>query len=214
MSFAARLMKFGMAAVAALSLAGCGLGFTKTATLPPAPQTSEEAAALAPIYVIGPGDTLEIHVWRSDDLSTAVPVRPDGRISAPLVGEIMAAGKTPSDLAQILKEQFRTYVQNPEVTVMVKSFSSTFDQQIRVLGQAQQPVALPYQAGMTVLDVMVRVGGLTEYAAGNRAVLTRGKGTDRKSYKVRLDDLIKNGDITANVAVLPGDVLLIPESLF
>ena len=198
-------------AVFALALvAGCGsLGGE---TLRAAPTTASAAAASAPDYLIGPLDQLEVFVWRSPELSTNVTVRPDGRISTPLVEDMVASGKTPSQLANDLEGALREYVRTPEVTVIVSNFSSTFDQQVRVLGEAQQPVALPYQAGMTVLDVMVAVGGLTEFAAGNRAVLIRGQGEDRQSYRLRLNDLLRKGNIAANVPVLPGDVILIPES--
>jgi polysaccharide export outer membrane protein len=127
---------------------------------------------------------------------------------------MVAAGKTPSLLANDIEGALREFVKTPEVTVIVSDFSSTFDQQVRVLGEAQQPIALPYQAGMTTLDVMVAVGGLTEFAAGNRAVLIRGQGEDRQSYRLKLDDLLRKGNIAANVPVLPGDVILIPESVF
>ncbi|HBK91636.1 MAG TPA: polysaccharide export protein, partial [Parvularcula sp.] len=139
---------------------------------------------------------------------------PDGRISTPLVEDMVAAGKTPTQLAKDLERALSQYVKSPQVSVIVSNFTSTFDQQVRVLGQAQKPIALPYQSGMTVLDVMVAVGGLTEFAAGNKAVLIRGKGEDRQSYRLRLDNLLRKGDISANVPVLPGDVILIPESFF
>lgn len=198
---------------AALVLAGCGsmgLGGEMSA----APATPEDMVAQSPDYLIGPLDKLEIFVWRAPELSTNVTVRPDGRISTPLVEDMVASGKTPSQLANDLEKSLATYVKSPEVTVIVSDFSSTFDQQVRVLGEAQQPIALPYQAGMTVLDVMVAVGGLTEFAAGNRAVLIRGQGAERNSYRLRLDDLLRKGNISANVPVLPGDVILIPESIF
>jgi len=203
-------------AIAALAVAGCSslniLGGGEQ--LQAAPSTSTDAIAAAPDYIVGPLDQLEIFVWRAPELSTNVTVRPDGRISTPLVEDMVASGKTPSQLANDLESELRKFVKSPEVTVIVSNFSSTFDQQVRVLGEAQQPIALPYQAGMTVLDVMVAVGGLTEFAAGNRAVLIRGKGADRTSYRVRLDDLLRKGNISANVPVLPGDVILIPESVF
>lgn len=203
------------AALVALALAGCGstsvLGGND---LHAAPQTASEIAAAAPDYLIGPLDQLEVFVWRAPELSTKVTVRPDGRISTPLVEDMVAAGKTPSQLSRDLEQVLLEYVKAPEVTVIVSDFSSTFDQQVRVLGEAQKPLALPYQSGMTVLDVMVAVGGLTEFAAGNRAVLIRGKGENRQSYKLRLDDLLRKGNISANVPVLPGDVILIPESVF
>ena len=195
-----------------VALAGCssiGVGGEQLAA---APSTAFEAADASPDYLIGPLDRLEIFVWRAPELSTNVTVRPDGRISTPLVEDMVASGKTPSQLASDLETSLRQYVKTPEVTVIVSDFSSTFDQQVRVLGEAQQPIALPYQDRMTVLDVMVAVGGLTEFAAGNRAVLIRGQGADRKSYRLRLNDLLRKGNISANVPVLPGDVILIPES--
>lgn len=168
----------------------------------------------SPDYLIGPLDRLQIFVWRAPELSTDVTVRPDGRISTPLVEDMLAAGKTPTQLAKDIEQALSNYVKAPEVTVIVSQFSSTFDQQVRVLGEAQRPVALPYQAGMTVLDVMVAVGGLTEFAAGNRAVLIRGRGAERQSYRLKLDDLMRKADVRANVPVMPGDVILIPESWF
>jgi len=204
------------AAFAALLLVSCGsTGHLGSADqLRVAPQTAEEVAATAPDYLIGPLDQLEVFVWRAPELSTKVTVRPDGRISTPLVEDMVAAGKTPSQLSDDLEKALLQYVKAPEVTVIVSDFTSTFDQQVRVLGEAQKPIALPYQSGMTVLDVMVAVGGLTEFAAGNKAVLIRGKGDGRKSYRLKLDDLLRKGNITANVPVLPGDVILIPESIF
>ncbi len=207
-------MRSVVIAAAAALIAGCstvGLGGEK---LTAAPATPEDAVAAAPDYLIGPLDELEIFVWRAPELSTEVTVRPDGRISTPLVEDMVASGKTPSQLAGDLEKSLAAYVKAPEVTVIVSNFSSTFDQQVRVLGEAQQPIALPYQAGMTVLDVMVAVGGLTEFAAGNRAVLIRGHGAERNSYRLHLDGLLRKGDISANVPVLPGDVILIPESVF
>ena len=200
-----------MAAAAALTAACSAVGGDK---LEAAPTTAETAAEASPDYLIGPLDQLEIFVWRAPELSTNVTVRPDGRISTPLVEDMVAAGKTPSKLSVDIEDALREFVKSPEVTVIVSDFSSTFDQQVRVLGEAQQPIALPFQAGMTVLDVMVAVGGLTEFAAGNKAVLIRGKGADKQSYRVRLDDLLRKGNISANVPVLPGDVILIPESVF
>ncbi len=203
-----------MVVAAAFVIAGCSSFPGGGEQLSAAPSTAAGAADAAPDYLIGPLDQLEIFVWRAPELSTNVTVRPDGRISTPLVEDMVASSKTPSQLAGDLERSLRQYVKNPEVTVIVSNFSSTFDQQVRVLGEAQQPTALPYQAGMTVLDVMVTVGGLTQFAAGNRAVLIRGKGEDRQSYRLRLDDLLRKGKIAANVPVLPGDVILIPESVF
>ncbi|MGE0408143.1 MAG: XrtA/PEP-CTERM system exopolysaccharide export protein [Amphiplicatus sp.] len=207
-----RSIAAALAVTFSLFLAACSS--TSGGTLSAAPQTAEEVAVAAPDYLIGPLDQLEIFVWRAPELSTKVTVRPDGRISTPLVDDMVAAGKTPSQLADNLKTALASYVKSPEVTVIVSDFSSTFDQQVRVLGEAQKPIALPFQSGMTVLDVMVAVGGLTEFAAGNRAVLIRGSGEQRKSYRLKLDDLLRKGKIAANAPVLPGDVILIPESIF
>lgn len=181
-------------------------GYQTSATLQP--------PRVAPEYLIGPYDQLEVFVWRAEELSTNVTVRPDGRISTPLVEDMLAAGKTPTRLSADIERVLSAYVKDPEVTVIVGQFSSTFDQQIRVIGEAQQPRAIPYQMGMTVLDVMLSVGGLTEFAAGNRARLIRGRGENEQTFRVRLNDLMRNGDVSANAPVLPGDVILIPETLF
>ena len=203
------------AALAALLAASCAShDILSSSELTASSQTAGAAPAPSPDYLIGPLDALEIFVWRAPELSTKITVRPDGRISTPLVEDMVAAGKTPTLLAKDLERKLSQYVKSPQVSVIVSNFTSTFDQQVRVLGQAQKPIALPYQSGMTVLDVMVAVGGLTEFAAGNKAVLIRGKGEDRQSYRLRLDNLLRKGDITANVPVLPGDVILIPESFF
>ena len=167
-----------------------------------------------PDYVIGPYDQLQIFVWRAPELSSNVAVRPDGRISTPLVEDMVAAGKSPAQLSGDIERALTAYVRSPEVTVIVGEFSSTVDQQIRGLGEAQRPAALPYQVGMTTLDVMIAVGGLTDFAAANRAKLIRGRGDKKKVYRVRLGDLMRRGDVSADVPMQPGDVLLIPESLF
>ncbi len=205
------------AALCAVLLASCASGDVLSSDqLRDSPENvaATSDAATSPDYLLGPLDQLEIFVWRAPELSTKVSVRPDGRISTPLVEDMNAAGKTPTQLAKDLERVLGKYVKSPQVSVIVSNFTSTFDQQVRVLGEAQKPIALPYQSGMTVLDVMVAVGGLTEFAAGNKSVLIRGKGEERQSYRLRLDDLLRKGNITANVPVLPGDVILIPESLF
>ncbi|MEM1395919.1 MAG: XrtA/PEP-CTERM system exopolysaccharide export protein [Pseudomonadota bacterium] len=200
---------------AAIGLSACASDGVLTADeLKSSSASLEQAATEAPEYLIGPLDKLDVFVWRAPELSTSVTVRPDGRISTPLVEDMVAAGKTPTTLAKDLEKSLRRYVKTPQVTVIVSDFTSTPEQQVRVLGEAQKPIALPYKSGMTVLDVMVEVGGLTEFAAGNKAILIRGKGDDRKSYRLKLDNLLRKGEIGANVAVLPGDVILIPESLF
>ncbi len=204
------------AALAALALGACASGDVQSSKALTALSATSEATsgAASPDYLIGPQDDLEVFVWRAPELSTKITVRPDGRISTPLVNDMVAAGKTPSTLAKDLEVALKEYVKTPQVTVIVSKFNSTFDQQVRVLGEAQKPTALPYQSGMTVLDVMVAVGGLTEFAAGNRATLIRGKGEERQSYRLKLDDLLRKGKIAANQPVLPGDVILIPESVF
>ncbi len=212
------IMRTLAAAIAAAFLASCTSGQVLSSEQLSSTTAGTEGAAVAaapsPDYLIGPLDQLEVFVWRAPELSTKVTVRPDGRISTPLVEDMVASGKTPTQLAKDLEKSLSQYVISPQVSVIVSNFTSTFDQQVRVLGEAAQPIALPYQSGMTVLDVMVAVGGLTEFAAGNKSVLIRGKGEERQSYRLRLDDLLRKGNISANVPVLPGDVILIPESIF
>jgi len=165
-------------------------------------------------YVIGPGDTLEIFVWRNQELSTKVPVRPDGKISTPLAEDVVAVGKTPSQLAREIETILAEYIRAPKVNVIVATALSATSQ-VRVVGQAVSPKALPYREGLTILDVVIDAGGLNEFAAGNRAKLIR-KGADgrQETIKVRLADLLEDGDMSQNLPVLPGDVLIIPESKF
>ncbi len=172
------------------------------------------ADSVAPMYRIGAGDNLNIFVWRNAELTIAVPVRPDGRISVPLMEDLDAANKTPSELAREIEEKLAVFVQDPIVTIIVTGFVGPFTQQVRVLGEAARPQAIPYRANMTALDVMISVGGLTQFADGNDATIVRLVDDEQKEFRVRLDDLIKDGDITANVAILPGDVLIVPESVF
>ena len=167
-------------------------------------------------YIIGSGDQLSVFVYRNNDLSEGgAAVRPDGRISIPLVEDIEAAGKTPKQLARDIEERLKKYIQDPNVTVIVRSFVGPLDRQVRVIGEATDPQAIPYRDHMTVLDVMIATKGLTKYAAGNRAVIVR-RGPDGKLHNlsVHLDDLIKNGDITQNVELQPGDTIIIPQSWF
>lgn len=193
-----------VALLAALFVAGCA------STYPPAPP---QAAQPEYRYIIGPGDALNIVVWRNPELSSTVPVRPDGRVTTPLVEDMVAQGKNPSELAREIETALKKYLQDPVVTVVVQSFGGGNSEQVRVLGQAVKPATLPYRQNMTLLDVMIAVGGLTDFAAGNRAVLIRGA-ENNKGYNVRLADLIKRGDVSANIQVLPGDVIIIPESWF
>ncbi len=208
------LLKVSLGALVFFGLVACETIDIDATPMEEAVLDEQTLLAASPEYIIGPMDQLQVFVWRAEELSTDVTVRPDGRISTPLVEDMQAAGKTPTKLSDDLEDELSKYVKTPQVTVIVSQFSSTFDQQVRVLGEAQRPVALPYQAGMTVLDVMVAVGGLTDFAAGNKAVLIRGRGTQRESYRLRLDDLMRKADVKANAPVAPGDVILIPESIF
>jgi polysaccharide biosynthesis/export protein len=197
-----------LALLLSFGLVACG------GTPPPPPDaTSLSAEDAAPSYVIAPLDSLAIFVWQAEDLSLSVPVRPDGRISIPLVEDMVAAGKTPSELARDLEVALEPYLQNPVVTIIVTSFGDTGGQTLQVVGEAQRPVSVPYRAGMTVLDLMVAVGGLTEFADGNRAVLVRGRGEQEQVYGLRLGDLLRRGDLSANRPVLPGDIVIVPKSL-
>lgn len=167
-------------------------------------------------YVIGPGDTLSVFVYQNPDLSIDLPVRPDGRISLPLVPDIDAAGKTPTQLARAVEERLRRYVLQPNVTIMVRSFVGQPSHQIRVIGEATQPLAVPYREGMTVLDVMISARGLTRYAAGNRAEIIRRSqpGQPAEVIRVRLSSLLRDGDISQDIPMRPGDTLVIPQSWF
>jgi polysaccharide biosynthesis/export protein len=178
------------------------------------PSATEADAAPEPLYKIGPGDNLTIFVWRNPDLGISVPVRPDGRISVPLLEDLVAAGKSATDLSREIEEQLAQYIQDPLVTVIVTGFVGNYTEQVRVVGQATNPQAIPYRAKMTLLDAMISVGGLAEFAAGNRATLVRRVGGEQKQYRLRIADLIKDGDISANASLLPGDVIIIPESVF
>ncbi len=165
-------------------------------------------------YRIGPGDNLDIFVWRYPEVSTKVTVRPDGFITAKLLEDVPATGKTPTELARDLEKELSTYLRDPLVTVMVSGFNGVYPQQIRVLGEAGSPRSLHYQDGMTLLDLMIQVGGITDFADGNKAVLARVVDGEQRQYTLRIDDLIRDGDLTANVDMRPGDILIIPESWF
>lgn len=186
------------------------LGACSTGNYPPAPTTS---ATPDYKYLIGPLDTVNIVVWRNPELSMAVPVRPDGRITTPLVEDVQALGKNPAELARDLEKALGKFIRDPVVTVIVNNFNGPFNEQIRVIGEAAKPQAVPYRQDMTMLDVMIMVGGLTDFADGNKAVLVRGSEKGQQ-YSVRLRDLVRRGDISANVDVRPGDILIIPQSWF
>ncbi len=174
-----------------------------------APQTETDAN-----YSIGAGDSLDIYVWRHDDLSRTVPVRPDGKVSTPLVEDMQAAGKTPTELARDIELVLSEYIKSPKVTVILAGFQGASSDQIRVIGEASQPQSIPYRQGLTLLDVMISVGGLTDVASGKRTKILRRKGASMEEIKVRPDILLRDGDIRYNVNMLPGDVLIIPEARF
>jgi len=196
--------KWTVAALAALTLAAC------STTYPPAPTA---AASADYNYIIGPGDNVNIVVWRNPELSMSVPVRPDGKITAPLVDDLQAMGKDPSTLARDLEKELGKFIRDPVVTVIVTNFVGPYSEQIRVVGEAARPQTLAYKQKMTVLDVMIAVGGITDFADGNRATILR-PSENNAQYSVRLKDLVKRGDVSANVDMKPGDILIIPQSWF
>jgi polysaccharide export outer membrane protein len=195
-----------MSALLILSLltGGC------STSLPPAPATADTPDT---IYKIGPADTVNVVVWRNPDLSSQVAVRPDGRISLPLVEDVVAAGRNPADLAREIEKALSKFIREPVVTVIVNNFQGLASEQIRIVGEAARPQAVPFRQNTTLLDVMIQAGGLTDFADGNGAVLVRGSESG-KQYSIRLKDLIKRGDISANVDMKPGDVIIVPQSWF
>ncbi len=195
-------------AAAAVTLSGCA------SWRAPAASKIDNTAAPHHDYLIGPGDSVNIIVWRNPEVSMSVPVRPDGKITTPLVEDLQASGKTSTQLARDIEKALAKFIQQPVVTVIVTGFVGTYDEQIRVVGQAARPQALAYRRDMSLMDVLIAVGGVTEFASGNRAVLIRKVNGKSQRLNVRLDDLIKDGDISANVTMRPGDVLVIPESFF
>ena len=190
----------------AIALSGCAMGRSPGAPMGPPPPPHD--------YLIGPGDTVSINVWRNPEVSMSVPVRPDGKITTPLVEDLEASGKSATQLARDIELALGKYIQQPVVTVIVTSFVSTYGEQIRVIGQAAKPQALSYRRDMSLMDVLIAVGGITEFASGNKASIIRTVDGKQQKVPVRLNDLIKDGDISANIPVRPGDVLVIPESFF
>jgi len=188
-----------------LLLGGCSTAYPPVAA--PGPRIDRP-------YLVGPGDTLNVVVWRNPELTMIVPVRPDGKITTPLVEDLQASGKTPNQLARDIEQVLTRYVQTPVVTVIITTFGGAYSQQIRVIGEAAKPQALPYRERMTLLDVMIAVGGITEFAAGNRASILRTEGGKTHQFRVLLQDLIRGGDLSTNVEMRPGDVLVIPQSFF
>jgi polysaccharide export outer membrane protein len=180
-----------------------------------APQGTTSAAPPASVtnYVIGPGDALQVFVWRNPELTTTVPVRPDGKISTPLVEDMVAVGKTPSELARDMERVLAEYIRSPQVNIIVSQPVSTFSQ-VKVIGQVAKPQAVPYRQGMRVLDAVLAVGGVGEFAAANRAKIIRSQDGKEKEIKVRLGDLVNGGDMKQNFELQPGDVLVVPQSFF
>lgn len=189
---------------AAVAVAGCATRY------PPAPA---QAASPSYKYLIGPGDVVNIFVFRNPDLSMSVPVRPDGKIAAPLVEDLVAIGKDSTTLARDIEKALSKVIRDPVVNVMVTTFVGPYSEQIRVVGEATRPQVLPYKASMTLLDVMIAVGGITDFADGNGASILR-TSQGNKQYSVRVRDLLKRGDVSANVEMVPGDVLIIPQAWF
>lgn len=181
---------------------------------PAAPEAAPPVPdAAANSYVIGPGDTLQVFVWRNPELSTTIPVRPDGKISTPLVEDMIANGKTPTQLARDIEVVLAEYIRSPQVNIIVSQPVSTFSQ-VRIIGEVSQPQGMPYREGMTVLDVVLAAGGLGEFAAGNRARIVRKEDGKEREIRVRLADLVNRGDMRQNVEMKPGDVLVVPQSMF
>lgn len=178
------------------------------------PSLEGEEQATEHDYLIGPSDEIDIIVWRNPEVSMLVAVRPDGKITTPLVEDLVASGKTSTQLARDIEEGLSKYIQQPVVTVIVKRFVGPYSEQIRVVGEASEPQALPYREKMTLMDVMIAVGGLTDFADGNRSRIIRKTGGEDVEYSVRLNDLVRDGDVSANVTMRQGDVLVIPESYF
>ena len=203
--------------LAVAAMAGC----SSTPTYPPAPKlapppVSVDARISGWNYLLGPGDSVNVFVWRNPEVSGSFPIRPDGKMTMNLIEDMQAAGKTPTQLARDLEKALSKYIQEPIATVIVSGGIGPYNQQIRVLGEAAKPQAMGYVEGMSLVDVMISVGGLTDFAAGNKAYLSRivKEDGERTQLGVRLEDLLRDGDSTANVEIRPGDVLVIPESLF
>ena len=218
MRVSARSLASLAATVSGLALAGCATGGGRSGNTLPAAGfvASEGEGQVSESYVIGPLDEITIFVWRNAELGARVQVRPDGRITTPLISDMVAAGKTPAQLADDIRQVLVTYINDPQVSVIIDRPQGTFAQQVRIVGATARPAAIPYRANMTLLDAMIAVGGLSEFAAGDRARLIR---VDRESgrqreYDLRIASLLRRGDVRANVRLEPGDVIIIPESMF
>jgi polysaccharide export outer membrane protein len=195
-----------------LAMATIAVGAFGTVAAQDAPSTAPATPGDGE-YIIGPGDTLQVFVWRNPELTTTVPVRPDGKISTPLVEDMVAVGKTPSQLARDIEAVLAEYIRQPQVNIIVSEAVSTFSQ-VKVIGQVQSPQSIPYREGMKVMDAVLAVGGLTTFAAGNRAKIVRAEPGGQKEFKVRLADLVNKGDLSQNLALKPGDVIVVPQSRF
>src|SRR5512139_1643760 len=197
------------AVLAVVAMAGC----SSTPTYPPAPaQTGKYDWS----YLLGPGDSVQVFVWRNPEVSGTFPIRPDGKMTMNLIEDLQASGKTPTQLARDIEKALSKYIQEPIVTVIVAGGIGPYNQQVRVLGEASKPQAMAYHEGMSLVDVMIAAGGLSDFADGNKAYISRIAKEDgeRVQLGVRLEDLLRGGDSTANVEIRPGDVLVIPETLF
>jgi polysaccharide export outer membrane protein len=177
-------------------------------------QSANRTNDASPAYIIGAGDTLNIFVWGNTELGGEVPVRPDGRITTPLVEDVIASGKTPTQLAREMEIKLSRFIKKPVVTITVLEFVGRYSEQVRVVGQVVNPQSIPYREHITLLDVVIAVGGLTEFAAGNRATISRTIGNNQQTIKVKLEDLLEDGDTSANMRMYPGDVLFVPEAWF
>ncbi|MGA7951674.1 MAG: XrtA/PEP-CTERM system exopolysaccharide export protein [Thiobacillaceae bacterium] len=208
MSIRRNSMVWAGTAILMFALSAC----SNTRTYPPAPATPEKGSDWN--YLVGPGDSVQVFVWRNPDVSGAFPVRPDGKMTMNLVEDLPASGKTPSQLARDIEKALSKYIQEPIVTVIVAGGVGPYSQQVRVVGEAAKPQALNYREHMSLIDLMIAVGGLTDFAAGNKAYILRTEDGKTTPLGVRLEDLIKGGDYAANVEMRPGDVLVIPERLF
>jgi len=190
------------------------------------PQLSDDTAAVSSdyTYIIGPGDSINIFVWGNPDISTTATVRPDGKITIPLAEDLPASGKTPSQLARVMEKQLAKYVRDPQVVIMVGGFQGVYTQQVRIVGQLSggggaggpsfSAKAFPYKKDMTLLDLMIQVGGLGQYSDGNRAHIVRNINGETEQFDIRIDDLIEDADLSANVRIMPGDIVIIPEAFF
>jgi polysaccharide export outer membrane protein len=217
MRVSARFFASLAASASMVALAGCFGGGSTGRSLPPAASASDAGASqVGESYILGPMDEITIFVWRNAELGANVQIRPDGRITTPLISDMVAAGKTPAQLADDIRQALNRYINDPQVSVILNRPQGTFSQQIRIVGATERPAALPYRANMTLLDALIAVGGLSEYAAGNRARLIRvdRENGQQREYDLRISDLLRRGDIRANVRLEPGDVIIIPESMF